>query len=174
MSTLSGKNNQQEIYKDLPLSYDESQASAVVPVIEQIEMITEEIVASSEEKMSGNNITKNQLLVKVNELTAAFNKQKEHHINKISLYQTTFEKQKQEMKENHANEINIRKKHKYEYSKRLKNQEKTHKCKREERERNYKHETDLMQQTINRLEQTIRTLQTQINNFENVSTPELY
>ncbi|CAG8749086.1 20214_t:CDS:2, partial [Cetraspora pellucida] len=48
MSTLSGKNNQQEIYEDLPSSYNELQASAVVPVIEQIETITEEIIASSE------------------------------------------------------------------------------------------------------------------------------
>ncbi|CAG8824685.1 6613_t:CDS:2, partial [Cetraspora pellucida] len=44
MSTISSRNNQQEIYEDLPPSYDESQAStAVVPVIEQIETITEEI-----------------------------------------------------------------------------------------------------------------------------------
>ncbi|CAG8667445.1 8384_t:CDS:2 [Cetraspora pellucida] len=107
--------------------------------------------------MSGNNIIKNQLIVKVNELTAAFNEQKEYHINEISLYQTTFEKQKQEIKENYANEI-----------------KKTHKREREERERNYKHKTDLIQQTIDHLELTIRTLQTQINNFENISTPELY
>ncbi|CAG8699774.1 6334_t:CDS:2 [Cetraspora pellucida] len=50
MSTLSSRNNQQEIYKDLPSSYDESQALAGVPVVKQIEMITEEIIAFSEEK----------------------------------------------------------------------------------------------------------------------------
>ena len=68
----------------------------------------------------------------------------------------------------------MRKKHEYEYNERLKEKEKTHKREKEERERTYKRETDLMQQTIDRLEQTNRTLQNQINNFENVSTPELY
>ncbi|CAG8780887.1 6777_t:CDS:2 [Cetraspora pellucida] len=185
MSTLSSRNNQQEIYEDLPPSYNESQAS---------------------EKMSDNNMTKPQLVAKVNDLMAALDKQKEDHANEISLYQTTLKKQKQEMKETHANEISlyrelinaktneittlmstienykkeverieeIRKKHEYEYNERLKEKEKTHKREREERERNYKRETDLMQETINSLEQTIRDLQTQLRNYENVSTPELY
>ncbi|CAG8834598.1 2607_t:CDS:2, partial [Cetraspora pellucida] len=131
-------------------------------------------------KMSSNNITKNQLLVKVNELTAAFNEQKEHHINEIKLINTKTNTITTLMStiKNYKKEVerieDIRKKHEYEYSERLKNQEKTHKREREERERNYKCETDLMQQTIDRLEQIIKTLQTQINNFEIVLTPELY
>ena len=48
------------------------------------------------EKMSGNNMTKNQLLAKINELTAALNEQKEQHANEINLYKKT-----------HANEISI-------------------------------------------------------------------
>ena len=45
------------------------------------------------EKMS---MTKNQLLVKINELTAALNEQKEQHTNEINLYKKT-----------HANEISL-------------------------------------------------------------------
>ncbi|CAG8791711.1 3337_t:CDS:2, partial [Cetraspora pellucida] len=184
MSTLSSRNNQQNIYENLPSSYDESQASAGIPIVKQIEMIIEEIIAFSD----------------------TFNKQKKHHINEISLYQTTFEKQNQEIKENHANEISlyreliniktnaittlmstienykkevkrieeIRKNHEYEYSERLKEKDKIlkhkkeiYKHEKEKRERIYKCEIDLMQQTINHLEQTIRDLQTQLRNYEN-------
>ncbi|CAG8551803.1 12945_t:CDS:2 [Cetraspora pellucida] len=120
------------------------------------------------EKMSGNNMTKNQLLAEVNRLM------------------TALDDQKREMKETHANEIKTRKKHEYEYSERLKEKDKilkhekktykhereTHKHEKEEREKIYKRETDLMQQTINRLEQTINNLQTQLRNYENVSTPK--
>ncbi|CAG8824110.1 13062_t:CDS:2, partial [Cetraspora pellucida] len=44
--TSSGRipNNQQEIYNNLPLSYDESQTL----VVKQIETITDEVVASSD------------------------------------------------------------------------------------------------------------------------------
>ncbi|CAG8645359.1 37090_t:CDS:2 [Racocetra persica] len=94
-----------------------------------------------------NNMTKAQLLAKINELT------------------TTFEEQKNEIKKNHTNETKIerinemRKKHEYEYNERLKEKDKIHKREKEERERTYKRETDLLQQTIDHLEQTIRSLQ---------------
>ncbi|CAG8747272.1 1119_t:CDS:1, partial [Racocetra fulgida] len=134
--------------------------------------------------MSGGNNTKKQLIEKINELMVTLQEKNEAHANEISLYRKTFEEQKQEMKENHENEISLyreiindkkneiknlmlviekneelRRKYEYEYNERLKEKDKIHKREREERERTYKRETDLLQQTIDRLEQTIHSFQ---------------
>ncbi|CAG8666360.1 400_t:CDS:2 [Scutellospora calospora] len=94
--------------------------------------------------MSESRLTKNQLLVKIDQLTASFEEQKENYTNEVCLLKENYAKEKHE-KEIERND-NMYKKHEYEY--------------------------ELMQQTINYLEQTISDLQSRIN--DNISTPELY
>ncbi|CAG8728868.1 9861_t:CDS:2, partial [Racocetra persica] len=120
-----------------------------------------------------NNMTKAQLLAKINELTTTFEEQKnetkENHTNEISLFREIITAKNKEITnlmsiiDNHAKEIErideMRKKHEYEYNERLKEKDKIHKREKEERERTYKWETDLLHQTIDHLEQTIRSLQ---------------
>ncbi|CAG8718139.1 1056_t:CDS:2, partial [Racocetra fulgida] len=123
--------------------------------------------------MSGGNNTKKQLIEKINELMVTLQEKNEAHANEISLYRKTFEEQKQEMKENHENEISLYREIINDKKNEIKNlmlviekneellkeKDKIHKHEREERERTYKRETDLLQQTIDRLEQTIRSFQ---------------
>ncbi|CAG8689422.1 5844_t:CDS:2, partial [Racocetra fulgida] len=136
-----------------------------------------------------------QLLAKINELIKMFeeqkNEMKKNHANEISLFREIITAKDKEITnlistktteitnlmsiiDNHSKEIEriyeMRKKHEYEYNERLKEKDKIHKREKEERERTYKRETDLLQQTIDRLEQTIRSLQTQIS--ENISPNE--
>ncbi|CAG8791489.1 31969_t:CDS:2, partial [Racocetra persica] len=120
-----------------------------------------------------NNMTKAQLLAKINELTTTFEEQKnetkKNHTNEISLFREIITAKNKEITnlmsiiDNHAKEIErideMRKKHEYEYNERLKEKDKIHKREKEEKERTYKRETDLLHQTIDYLEQTIRSLQ---------------
>ncbi|CAG8807088.1 12502_t:CDS:1, partial [Racocetra persica] len=109
-------------------------------------------------------------LAKINELTTTFeeqkNKTKKNHTNEIREIITAKNKEITNLMsiiDNHAKEIErideMRKKHEYEYNERLKEKDKIHKREKEERERTYKRETDLLQHTIDRLEQTICSLQ---------------
>ncbi|CAG8548309.1 8627_t:CDS:1 [Scutellospora calospora] len=141
--------------------------------------------------MSESKLTKNQLLVKIDQLKASLEEQKrennatkENHVNEVSLYKELIAAKNNEianlmsMIKKHEKEIeridNMYKKHEYEYGERLKEKDKIHKRKKEEREKTYKHEIELMQENINNLEQILSDLQSRVNNNENVSTPELY
>ncbi|CAG8514271.1 8730_t:CDS:1, partial [Scutellospora calospora] len=141
--------------------------------------------------MSESRLTKNQLLVKIDQLTASLEEQKrennvmkENHNKQVNLYEQLINVKTNEnenlmsMIKKHEKEIerieSTTKKHEYEYGERLKEKDKIYKREKEEREKAYKRETELMQQTINHLEQIISDLQSRINNNENVSTPELF
>ncbi|CAG8708010.1 6767_t:CDS:2 [Ambispora leptoticha] len=99
--------------------------------------------------MSGGNNTKKQLIEKINELMVTLQEKNEVHANEIII-----EKNEE-----------LRRKYEYEYNERLKEKDKIHKHEREERERTYKRETDLLQQTIDRLEQTIHSFQIDESSF---------
>ena len=123
-------------------------------------------------------MTKNQLLVKIDQLTVSLKEQKrENNIIKksydtnIDLYKVLISSKIDEISSK-QNEITHLMSMKYEYNERLKEKDKIHKREKEEREKTYKCEIELMQQTINHLEQTISNLHHRDN--EDVSTPELY
>ena len=140
------------------------------------------ILDSLSKNMSESKLTKNQLLVKIDQLTVSLEEQKQEnnvmkdtHLNEVGLYKE-LNTNLMSMIKKHEKEIerieNTNKKHEYEYTERLKEKDKIHKREKEKKEKTYKREVELMQQTINHLEQTINDLQTQNN--EDVSTPELY
>ncbi|CAG8699156.1 4063_t:CDS:1 [Scutellospora calospora] len=141
--------------------------------------------------MSESKLTKNQLLVKIDQLMASFKEQKrennvmkENHYKQVNLYEQLINVKTNEnenlmsMIKKHEKEIerieSTTKKHEYEYGERLKEKDRIHKREKEEREKTYKHKIELMQENINHLEQIISDLQSRINDNENVSTPELY
>ena len=133
------------------------------------------ILDSLSKFMSESKLTKNQLLVKIDQLTTSLKEQKwenniikETYANEISLYRELITAKTNEntnlmsIIKKHEKEIeqieSTNKKHEYEYTERLKEKDKIYKREKEEREKTYKCEVELMQQTINHLEQTISDL----------------
>ena len=119
------------------------------------------ILDSLSKIMSESKLTKNQLLVKIDQLTASLEEQKqknnvmkESYDTNVDLYKALISSKIDEISSK-QNEITHLMSIKYEYNIRLKEKDKIHKREKEEREKTYKHEIELMQQTINYLELTI-------------------
>ena len=87
---------------------------------------------------------------------------KESHATNVDLYKTLISLKIDEISSK-KNEITYLMSMKYEYNERLKEKDKIHKHEKEEREKTYKREIELMQQTINHLELTINQLQSRID-----------
>ena len=119
------------------------------------------IFDSLSKNMSKSKLTKNQLLVKINQLTTSLEEQKrennvmkESYATNIDLYKALISSKIDEISSK-QNEITHLMSMKYEYNERLKEKDKIHKLEKEERKKTYKHEIELIQQTINHLELTI-------------------
>ena len=79
---------------------------------------------------------------------------KESHATNVDLYKALISSKIDEISSK-QNEITHLMSMKYEYNERLKEKDKIHKLEKEERKKTYKHEIELIQQTINHLELTI-------------------
>jgi len=112
------------------------------------------ILDSLSKNMSESKLTKNQLLVKIDQLTVSLEEQKQEnnvmkdtHLNEVGLYKE-LNTNLMSMIKKHEKEIerieNTNKKHEYEYTERLKEKDKIHKREKEEKEKTYKCEIKLM------------------------------
>ena len=99
------------------------------------------ILDSLSKNMSESKLTKNQLLVKIDQLTTSLEEQKwennimkESHATNVDLYKALISSKIDEISSK-QNEITHLMSMKYEYNERLKEKDKIHKCEKEEREK---------------------------------------
>ena len=108
------------------------------------------ILDSLSKNMSESKLTKNQLLVKIDQLIASLEEQKrennaikEIYANEVGLYKELISSKANEIISK-TNKITHLMSMKYEYSERLKEKDKIHKREKEEKEKTYKCEIKLM------------------------------